>query len=434
MVKKEFTVAVVGCGIVGGGTAKILTEQAGLLKKRTGIDFRLKYVCDLRFDRARELGLSEALFVTDFNAVCTDPEVDAVVELIGGKTLAKTVIETALQNGKQVVTANKALLASCGSELFALARANKSAVAFEASCVGGVPIIRALYDGLLANEITAFIGIINGTCNYILSAMISEKKDYDTVLKEAQKAGLAEADPTLDVTGVDSAHKLAILSSLAFSTDTDFEAIPVEGIDRLELFDINTADEMGYTIKLLAIAQQCADGLSLCVRPSFIKKDHPLAWVSGSFNAVSVYANNLGHSMYYGQGAGSLPTASAVVSDLISLALGYRETRFDALPLWPDRNQRLPQLPLDRYAGRYYLRLDVEDKTGVLAQVTEVLGRNQIGISEAVQKDPQPQRAVSLVLTTHRTTEGAVKRAVAELKQIPEIIKVITIAIVDEAK
>ena len=406
MVKKEFTVAVVGCGIVGGGTAKILTEQAGLLKKRTGIDFRLKYVCDLRFDRARELGLSESLFVTDFNAVCTDPEVDAVVELIGGKTLAKTVIETALQNGKQVVTANKALLASCGSELFALARANKSAVAFEASCVGGVPIIRALYDGLLANEITAFIGIINGTCNYILSAMISEKKDYDTVLKEAQKAGLAEADPTLDVTGVDSAHKLAILSSLAFSTDTDFEAI----------------------------AQQCADGLSLCVRPSFIKKDHPLAWVSGSFNAVSVYANNLGHSMYYGQGAGSLPTASAVVSDLISLALGYRETRFDALPLWPDKNKRLPQLPLDRYAGRYYLRLDVEDKTGVLAQVTEVLGRNQIGISEAVQKDPQPQRAVSLVLTTHRTTEGAVKRAVAELKQIPEIIKVITIAIVDEAK
>ena len=270
--------------------------------------------------------------------------------------------------------------------------------------------------------------------NEILSAMISEKKDYDTVLKEAQKAGLAEADPTLDVTGVDSAHKLAILSSLAFSTDTDFEAIPVEGVDQLELFDINTADEMGYTIKLLAIAQQCSDGISLCVRPSFIKKDHQLALVSGSFNAVSVYANNLGPSMYSGQGAGSLPTASAVVSDLISLALGYRETRFDALPLWPDKNKRLPQLPLDRYAGRYYLRLDVEDKTGVLAQVTEVLGRNQIGISEAVQKDPQPQRAVSLVLTTHRTTEGAVKRAVAELKQIPEIIKVITIAIVDEAK
>lgn len=434
MIKDCFTVAVVGCGIVGGGTAKILYEQAADIQNRTGIDFRLKYVCDIRFDNARALGLPESLFVSDYKTVCADCEVDAVVELIGGKTLAKTVIEEALKNGKSVVTANKALLAAYGTGLFKLARENGAAVAFEASCVGGVPIIRTLYDGLLANNIQSFIGIINGTCNYILSAMISEKKDYDTVLKEAQKAGLAEADPTLDVTGYDSAHKLAILSSLAFSTNTDLEAIPVEGIDKLDLFDINMADEMGYTIKLLAIAQKTNDGISLCVRPSFIRKDHPLAWVSGSFNAVSVYANNLGHSMYYGQGAGSLPTASAVVSDIISLALGYKETRFDPLRIWPDKNSRLPQLPLDRYSSRYYLRLDVEDKTGVLAQVTHVLGKNKIGITEAVQKDPQPQRPVSLVLTTHRTTEASIRQAVSELQQIPEIAKVITLSIVDETE
>lgn len=434
MIKDHFTVAVVGCGIVGGGTAKILHEQAADIKKRTGVDFRLKYVCDIRFDTARSLGLPESLFITDYRAACNDAEVDAVVELIGGKTLAKTVIEEALRHGKSVVTANKALLAAYGTQLFRLARENQAAVAFEASCVGGVPIIRTLYDGLLANNIHSFIGIINGTCNYILSAMISEKKDYATVLKEAQQAGLAEADPTLDVTGYDAAHKLAILSSLAFSTDTDLQAIPVEGIDKLDLFDINMADEMDYTVKLLAIAQQTDDGISLCVRPSFIKKDHPLAWVSGSFNAVSVYANNLGHSMYYGPGAGSLPTASAVVSDIISLALGYRQTRFETLHIWPDKNERLPQLPLDRYESRYYLRLDVEDKTGVLAQVTRILGENEIGISEAIQKDPQPRRPVSLVLTTHRTSEAAIRHAVEELNQIPEIKQVVTLSIVDEAK
>lgn len=434
MVYKSMTVAIVGCGIVGGGTAQILFHQAESLKKRTGVDFKLKYVCDIRFDNAKALGIPESTFISDYKAVCADKEVDVVVELIGGKTLAKDVIEEALRHGKSVVTANKALLASYGSQLFALARENQAAVAFEASCVGGVPIIRALYDGLLANEINGFIGIINGTCNFILSAMISEKKDYDTVLKEAQKAGLAEADPTLDVTGYDSAHKLAILSSLAFSTNTDLESIPVEGIDKLDLFDINMADEMDYTVKLLAIAQKHEEGISLCVRPSFIKKNHPLAWVSGSFNAVSVYANNLGHSMYYGQGAGSLPTASAVVSDIISLALGYKESRFDALPIWPDKNSQIPQLSLDQYSSRYYLRLDVEDKNGVLACVTEALSRNQIGIVEAIQKEAQNQNPVSLVLTTHPTTEASIQKAVSQLNQIPEIKKIITISIVDEAE
>lgn len=366
---KEFTIGLIGCGTVGGATARLLLEDSKNITKKTGITFTLKYIYTIDQEGALKQGIDKSLLVSDYQLLLNDPHLDMIVELVGGTTFAKDYVVQALKAKKHVVTANKALLAKYGKELFSIARENGVSIGFEASCGGGIPVIRAIYDGLMANKINALYGIVNGTCNYILTAMIEQGKSYNDVLKEAQAAGLAEADPTLDVNGMDSAHKLAILSSLAFASHCDLEKIPVTGIDKLTLKDIQFGQELGYTIKLLAIGENQGNGISLRVRPSFISKNHPLAWVGGAFNAVSIYGNQVGHTMYYGRGAGGSPTASAVVSDIISTALGYNQTRFNSLQIWLDQTPSAKQLDENEIESRYYLRLDVADKPGLFASI-----------------------------------------------------------------
>lgn len=428
---KDFKIGLIGCGTVGGATARLLLDDAKNLTSKTGITFTLKYIYTIDPQGALKQGAPKELIVEDYNKLLNDSELDIIVELVGGTTFAKDYVVSALKAKKHVVTANKALLAKYGKELFSIARENGVSIGFEASCGGGIPVIRAIYDGLMANKINALYGIVNGTCNYILTAMIEQGKSYDDVLKEAQAAGLAEADPTLDVNGMDSAHKLAILSSLAFAAHCDLEKIPVMGIDKLTLKDIQFGQEMGYTIKLLAMAERSDKGISLQVRPSFISKNHPLAWVGGAFNAVSIYANQVGHTMYYGRGAGGSPTASAVVSDIISCALGYNQTRFEALQIWLDQTETAKQLPQDDIESRYYLRLDVADKPGLFASIANTLSENGISISGAIQHECKESQ-VPIIITTHKTSQGCLKEALKKLNSSSDIYDSCFLAIVEE--
>ena len=430
-------VALAGCGTVGGAVAGILLRDQDILKARLGPRLQLRHIIDIDFTNARRLGLDERLFRSSLDDALIDQDVGAVVELIGGTTAARTVIERAVSAGKCVVTANKALLAHHGAELYALARRHGACIAFEASCAGGVPIIRALCDGLIANRIDALYGIVNGTCNSILTAMTQRGQSYADALAAAQRDGLAEADPTLDVSGTDSAHKLAILASLAFGARIDFAAIPVCGIDSLQPCDVAYGQELGYVVKLLAIAQRREDGLCLRVRPVFITKGHPLAWVSGPFNAVSVYGHATGHTMYYGRGAGGMPTASAVVADLAAVAMGTAQRTFQQLGIWPDLAPAANQLPIEAVRSRYYIRVMAEDRPGVLGQVAAILGRHAISISSVLQREApegaDPAAGVPVVITTHRAQEGNVRAALGEVDALG-VIKAtsVCIGIVDE--
>lgn len=419
MTKRNDTlgVAIIGCGTVGAAAAQLLTRDADILQKRLGMKLELKRVVDLDFTRAREVGIDESLFCSDLDEALTDPSVGAVAELIGGTTFAKTVVEKSIAAGKHVVTANKALLAYHGSELFAQARAKGLSIGFDASCVGGVPVFSALNGGLLANRIDALFGIVNGTCNYILTQMTAKGQNYSDALADAQADGLAEADPTLDVGGGDSAHKLTIMASLGFGQNMDIEKIPLQGIDTLDLCDIQFGKELGYVIKLLAIAERQDDGISLRVRPAFIKEDHPLAWVSGPFNALSVYGHATGHTMYYGRGAGGTPTASAVVADLAAVGLGTAAVNFNVLPFYPDETELANQLPLEAIRSRYYLRMACDDRPGVLGKVTEVLGKHDISISAVLQHEPHESlgEGVPVIITTHQAIEDNVKNALEEI-------------------
>ena len=428
---KEFTIGLIGCGTVGGATARLLLEDSKNITKKTGITFTLKYIYTIDQEGALKQGIDKSLLVSDYQLLLNDPHLDMIVELVGGTTFAKDYVVQALKAKKHVVTANKALLAKYGKELFCIARENGVSIGFEASCGGGIPVIRAIYDGLMANKINALYGIVNGTCNYILTAMIEQGKSYNDVLKEAQAAGLAEADPTLDVNGMDSAHKLAILSSLAFASHCDLEKIPVTGIDKLTLKDIQFGQELGYTIKLLAIGENQGNGISLRVRPSFISKNHPLAWVGGAFNAVSIYGNQVGHTMYYGRGAGGSPTASAVVSDIISTALGYNQTRFNSLQIWLDQTPSAKQLDENEIESRYYLRLDVADKPGLFASIANTLSENGISISGAIQHECKESQ-VPVIITTHKTSEGQLKKALKTLSASPDIFDSCFLSIVEE--
>lgn len=434
--KTKASVAIIGCGTVGGATAQLLIHDRESLLARSGVDLNLKYVVDLDLTHARELGIGEETLTEDLERVLADPEVTIVVELIGGTTVARDVTERILKTGKHVVTANKALLAHYGADLIGLARECGVSIAFEASCGGGIPIIRAFYDGLIANRIDAFYGIVNGTCNYILTSMIQTGSTYAEALQAAQEKGLAEADPTLDVSGVDTAHKLTILAALAFGRNIDFEQVPVEGIDTLEAIDVSYGQELGYVMKLLAVAQRTPDGISLRVRPSFISGDHPLAWISGPFNAVSVYGHNVGHTMYYGRGAGGSPTASAVVADIVAIASGAYNEHFKQLNIWQDESEKAEQLPTDRLSSRYYLRVTVLDQPGVFAQLARILGDHGISISSVLQKEPpedSESEGVPVVITTHTVNEGNVRRALGEVDLLSVCVSPsVCINIIDE--
>ncbi len=434
---KTLGITIIGCGTVGGAVATILTRDRDILADRLLAALELRHIVDIDFTNPRTLKLDEKLFREDLDVALNDENVGAVVELIGGTTVAKETIEKALRAGKHVVTANKALLANHGVELYALAREHGVVLSFEGSCAGGIPIIRVLCDGLIANRIDALFGIVNGTCNYILTEMTQRGKTYTEALKQAQHLGLAEADPTLDVSGVDSAHKLAIMAALAFGQGIDFDAISVEGIDSLDLCDINYGNELGYVVKLLGIAERQENGLSLRVRPVFISNEHPLAWVSGPFNAISVYGHATGHTMYYGRGAGGSPTASAVVSDLVSIATGTAQRTFDQLKIFPDVSDPARQLPIDVVRSRYYIRVIAEDRPGVLAKIAAVLGDNNISIGSVLQHEPpagsDPSVGVPVVITTHRALEGDVRKALAEVDTLNVIkAKSVCIGIVDE--
>jgi len=427
MAERNIGIALLGCGVVGGGVARILRDQQALIAKRTGLTFDIRHV--VVRDTAKMRGVTDLPITTDANAAIDDPQVSVVVELMGGTTTAADVVRRALTHGKPVVTANKSLLAARGRELFALAKRNNTAVSFEASCGGGIPIIQALSHGLIANEISALVGIVNGTCNVILTRMTDNGWTYQQALGEAQRLGYAEADPTMDVSGRDTAQKLAILASLAFNANVAESDIHVEGIDTLNPIDIRFAKELGYVIKLLAIAE-CAGGagdgdkpapISLRVHPTLVHRQDVLADVSGSFNAISVYGHALGHCLFYGRGAGQMPTASAVVSDLIQTALGSAGVAFKQLRIFTDTTPQANVLPFAELRSRYYLRVIAKDQPGVMARVAAVLGKYEVSISAILQHESGQDNHVPIVITTHLAREGALQRAIAEINGLPVI-------------
>jgi len=420
--KKPFGVAIVGCGTVGNASARLLLSQSDTLLERTGRKIFLKALVDVDFGRARAAGLDEGIFTEDFATVLADEEILLIIETIGGLTIARTMIEKALKAGKHVVSANKALLATYGVELFKLARKNGVCIGFEASCAGGIPIVRALADGLLANNNEAVYGIINGTANFILTEMVQNARTYIDALKQAQKDGIAEADPKLDVSGIDSAHKLTLLGSLAFGAKISLDKIPVEGIDELDSFDVSAGLELGYVPKLLAIACRTDKGLELAVRPAFLSQSHPLARVSGVFNAISVYSSDVGHTMYYGRGAGGKATASAVVSDVISIALGTWQLLFSNLNIWPDRGKITQVASSGESTHRQYLRFLIEDKSGVVAEITTALASRGIGVKVFVlREDRRPSNFVPIVIITYEARERDIKKAFESIIAMPSV-------------
>lgn len=420
-------ICLLGHGVVGGGVVRILRDHEALLRQRTGMSFDVRHVVVRNLAKHREqAGAANLPLGAAAEAAIDDPKVQVVIELIGGTDRAAELIRRALRAGKPVVTANKSLLASHGAELFGLARQHNTCLAFEASCGGGIPIIDALTRGLVANRTDALVGIVNGTCNVILTRMTENGWSYQQALAEAQSAGFAEADPTLDVSGRDAAQKLTLLAGLAFDARLAESDVYVEGIERIEPADIAFAGELGYVIKLLAIAQRVTDGagggkLSLRVHPTLVRKQEMLAEVAGSFNAVSVYGDALGHAFFYGRGAGQMPTASAVVADLVSVATGAAQQSFRRLARFADSTKPAAVVPFEQLQSRYYLRLMAQDVPGVMAGVTEALGQNGISLSAVLQRESERGQHVPVVITTHTSREGSVRAALQAIDALPTI-------------
>jgi len=419
----KIRVGIAGFGTVGSGVAKIILENADAIETRTGIRLELAKVVDLDTTTKRAVDLPAGVLTDDMNSMLDDDTIDVAVELIGGTDFARTLVTDMLNKGKHVVTANKALLAKHGGELYAIAHENDKCIAFEASCAGGIPVVSALRTGLAANNIKAMYGILNGTCNYILTSMTNDGVDFADVLKDAQDKGYAEADPTLDINGGDTAHKIAILGSLAFGEQIELEDILIEGIENIELTDIKYANEMGYVLKLLAIAEKGKNGkISLRVHPAFLSKDNPLGRVDGSFNAVSIYGHAVGHTMYYGRGAGMMPTASAVVADIIEVAMGNSQTLFKAQKL-KSREETVASLEsMDNVVSRYYIRLLAKDVPGTVAKYGQILGDNGISISGVLQhEEHNVGTSVGVIVTTHPAEESKISAALKTIKELDVI-------------
>jgi homoserine dehydrogenase len=414
-------ICLLGCGVVGGGVAAILAGQREMLHRRAGVRFEIVHV--VVRDAAKHRAKHPHLPLTDHaESAIDDPRVAVVVELIGGTDRAAALIERALRAGKSVVTANKSLLAAKGPELFALARKHGACIAFEASCGGGIPIIDALCRGLVANRIDALVGIVNGTCNVILTRMTKNGWTYEKALAEAQQLGFAEADPTLDVSGRDAAQKLALLAGLSFGVMVREQDVHVEGIDSLQPVDIQFARELGYVIKLLAIADRADGQLSLRVHPTLVHRDDVLAEVSGSFNAISVYGSALGHVLFYGRGAGQMPTASAVVADLVGVAQGTIPLAFKQLNIFPDGLPPARVQPIEQLQSRYYLRVLARDVPGVMAQVANALAAHNVSLSAILQREAMETSYVPVVITTHLVREGSIRAALRDIDALPTII------------
>ncbi|MBN2375262.1 MAG: homoserine dehydrogenase [Sedimentisphaerales bacterium] len=418
---KQVKVALVGFGTVGTGVVKILQNHGAEITRKTGLTFELAHVVDMDIQRDRGVALPNGVLHNDLARAVGDDAVDIAVELVGGTGIAGEMVMDMLKSGKDVVTANKALLAERGEEIFAVARQQGRCVAFEASCCGGIPLVSSIRSGLAANQINAMYGIVNGTCNYILSGMSSQGKTYEVALQEAQQAGFAEADPTLDVNGADSAHKLAILGTLAFGKRIEFSDIAIEGIDGVDLKDIRYGQELGYAMKLLAIAERSEKCFSLRVHPAFISEDEPLARVSGPFNAVSVFGDAVGHTFYYGRGAGMMPTASAVVADMIEVAQGNTGRSFASAPGLGRQAELAQVCPTDKIMSRFYLRLSAVDRPGVFAHIARILGENKISISACLQHESVSSDSVPVVIMTHLARQGDMDKALVELEELAVI-------------
>ena len=434
MDEKRIKIGLVGFGTIGSGIAKLILEDADSIATRTGLRLELTCVVDTDTKSERPIKLPDGILTDDFNRLLKDGTIQIGIETVGGTDAAKQIQLKMLEAGKNVVTANKALLAEHGNELYKVARQNNKCIAFEASCAGGIPIISAIRTGLTANNITAMYGIVNGTCNYILSNMSSKNEEFDQALAQAQEKGYAEPDPTLDINGQDSAHKLTILASIAFGYEIMLEDIFVEGIEAISKDDVNYGGEMGYCLKLLAIGlKDRHNRISLRVHPSFIAKDNPLSRVEGPFNAISIFGSSVGRVMFYGRGAGMMPTASAVVADIIDTAIGNSTTTFNHLNLQP-RDEVVPLIDkIDNLVSRYYIRIMCKDQPGVIAQWSKVLAEHEISISGALQHEGTgPDNTVPVVITTHLTRQKNVTAALKDMEALETIGgKPVCIRIVD---
>ncbi len=415
-------VAVVGFGTIGSGAVKLLLQQPERIARATGKKVELAYVVDTDLTRSRGIDVPKGKLVDDLNLVLNDPEIHTVIELIGGIEPTRTIVLKLLESGKNVVTANKALLAHHGPELFTVARKKGRSIAFEAAVGGGIPIIAAIGQSLTANRIESIHGILNGTSNFILTQMEELDTDYSASVAEAQRLGYAEANPAMDVDGTDAAQKLAILSHLAFGATPDWRKIPRTGIDTVQTADIRCANELGYSIKLLAVAQLTDEGLELHVSPTLTRHHTPLAEVRGAYNAVRVVGDAVGSVFFHGLGAGQMPTASAVIADLIDTIVGRAAITFKTLALWDkDRSAPVPVRDPGRIADRFYLRMSVQDRPGVLAEIAGVLGKHDISIASVLQHEPAglDDGFVPLVIMTHSASAGALDAALKTIDGLP---------------
>jgi len=429
-VMKSIKVGLLGAGTVGAGTFEVLQRNQEEIMRRAGRAIEIVMIADLDTQRAEALAGGRCQVVNDAALVVNNPEIDIVIELIGGYGVARTLVLQAIANGKHVVTANKALIAMHGNEIFQAAQEKGVMVAFEAAVAGGIPIIKALREGLTANRIEWIAGIINGTTNFILSEMRDKGLDFDVVLKEAQRLGYAEADPTFDIEGIDAAHKLTIMASIAFGVPVQFERAHVEGITRLQAADIRYAEQLGYRIKLLGITRRTAGGIELRVHPTLIPARRLLANVEGAMNAVLVQGDAVGATLYYGKGAGSEPTGSAVIADLVDitrLATADPEHRVPFLAFQPHAMADTPILPMAEVATSYYLRVHVADETGVLADLTRILADATISIDAMLQKEPAEGEAqTDIIMLTHQTHEKHIDSAIARIEQLPTVLGKVT--------
>jgi homoserine dehydrogenase len=427
---KPINVGLLGIGTVGGGTYRVLARNQEEITRRAGRGIVIKTVADKDLEKARGI-VGEASAVTDDAfAVIANPDIDIVIELVGGTGIAKEMVLAAIERGKHVVTANKALLANYGNEIFQAAQRRGVMVAFEAAVAGGVPIIKALREGLTANRIEWIAGIINGTSNYILSEMRDKGVSFEFALREAQRMGYAEADPTFDIEGVDAAHKLTIMAAISFGIPMQFERAYTEGISRLTREDIRYAEQLGYRIKLLGITKRAANGIELRVHPTLIPARRLIANVEGVMNAILVKGDAVGPTLYYGAGAGAEPTASAVVADLVDVTRMHTADpnhRVPHLAFQPDRLSDMPILPMSEVETAYYLRLCAYDKPGVLADVTRILADLSISIDAILQKEPEEgEQEVDIIILTHRTIEKHINQAIEKIEALDTIFGAVT--------
>jgi homoserine dehydrogenase len=418
---KKINIGLLGCGTIGTGVAKILIDNADLIRSRVGADLNLKYVADIDLKTDRGIRFDNGVFISDAYKVVDDPDIDIIVELIGGEGIARELILKAMDTGKQVVTANKALLAVHGNAIFKAATEKGVDLAFEASVGGCLPIIKSLRESLVGNHIKSMAGILNGTCNYILSKSTDDGSSFETVLAEAQKKGYAEADPSLDIEGIDTAHKLAILTCLAYGMEINFKDIYIEGISNIDPMDIDFAGQFGYKIKLLAISKNNGDTIEARVHPTMIPFDNPLSSVGGTLNAVTISGDAIGDMMLYGYGAGMMPTASAVVGDTVDLArnlLTGSRGRVPVLSYQMNHIRKIPVMRVDEIRTNYYFRFAATDRPGVLSKVSGILGDFDISIKSVHQKGRKTKGSVPIVMLTHLAKEADVQKALSEIMNL----------------